>query len=92
MINCLLESIDFIGGTAQLYLQYSGVLIASPALLSKITANIQLQEASLVYIPRDLSFTNCNGSVSISQNNISVDSLQCNVKENHFEINVRAII
>ena len=82
-----IQSINFTGGTAQLYLQYSGALIASPALLSKITADIQLQEASLIYIPRDLSFTNCNGSVSISENNISVDSLQCNVKGNPFEIN-----
>jgi len=82
-----IQSIDFTGGTAQLYLQYSGALIASPALLSKITANIQLQNASLMYIPRDLSFTNCSGSVSISENNISVNSLQCNVKGNHFEIN-----
>ena len=84
-----LETIQFIGGKAQLFLQYDGPLIASPALLSKITADIQLQDASLVYIPRDLTFVNCSGSVSISQNNIIVDSLRCNVKQNHFEINVR---
>jgi hypothetical protein len=82
-----IESIDFTGGTAQLYLQYYGHLIASPQLLSKITADIQLQHVSLVYIPRDLSFSDCSGSVSISENNIAVDSLKCNLKGNHFEIN-----
>lgn len=81
------ESINFTGGTAELYLQYSGPLIATPALLSKLTADVQLQDVSLVYIPRDLSFTNCSGSVSVSENNVSVDSLKCNVKGNHFEIN-----
>jgi hypothetical protein len=84
-----LETIQFTGGTAQLFLKYNGPLIASPALLSKITANIQLQDAALVYVPRDLTFTNCSGNVSISQNNITVDSLSCNIKQNHFEINIR---
>jgi len=84
-----LETIRFTGGKAQLFLQYNGPLIASPALLSKITANIQLQDASLVYEPRDLTFTNCSGSVSISQNNIIVDSLRCNIKQDKFEINIR---
>jgi hypothetical protein len=81
------QSINFTGGTAQLFLQYSGELIASPALLSKITADIQLQNVSLVYIPRGLSFTDCSGSVSISENNVAIDSLRCNMKGNHFEIN-----
>jgi hypothetical protein len=84
-----LETIQFIAGKAQLFLQYNGPLIASPALLPKITADIHLQDAALIYIPRDLTFVNCNGRVSISQNNIIVDSLRCNVKQNRFEINVR---
>lgn len=83
-----LQSVQFTGGTAQLYLQYNGPLIASTALLSKLTADIQLQNASLVYEPRDLSFTNCSGRISVSENNIAIDSFKCDMKSNHFEINV----
>ena len=83
-----LESVQFTGGTAQLYLQYDGPLIASTALLSKLTADIQLENASLVYEPRDLNFTNCSGRISVSENNIAIDSLRCDLKGNHFEINV----
>ncbi|HXL56953.1 MAG TPA: AsmA-like C-terminal region-containing protein, partial [Chitinophagaceae bacterium] len=60
----------------------------SPALLSKVTADIQLHNISLIYQPRDLNFTNCSGSVSVSENNIKVDSLRCDMKQNHFEIDV----
>jgi len=83
-----LESIEFTGGAAQLFLQYNGPLISSPALLSKVAADIQLHDVSLIYEPRDLTFTNCSGSVSISENNITVDSLRCDMKQNHFEINI----
>jgi hypothetical protein len=84
------ESIDFTGGTAQLYLRYAGPLMASPELLSKLTAAIQLQDVSLVYVPRDLSFSHCSGSVIISENNVAVDNLRCDLKGNHFEINASA--
>ncbi len=83
-----LQSIQFTGGTAQLFLQYNGPVISSPGLLSKVTADIQLHDISLIYEPRDLNVTNCSGRVSISENNIIVDSLRCDMKQNHFEINV----
>lgn len=80
------ESIDFTGGTAELYLQYNGPISASPAFLSKVTADVRLENASLIYYPRDLTFTNCTGNISVSANNITIDSLRCDVRGNHFFI------
>ena len=83
-----LQTISFTGGDAQLSLHYDGPLIPDASLLSKLTANIKIENGTLVYEPRNLSFINCNGNVSISENNISVDRLTCDIKQNHFEINI----
>lgn len=84
-----LESIQLKDGTANLLLHYDGPLIPDPSLLSKLNAGIQFQNGTLEYIPRTISFTNCNGSISVSGNNISAERLTCDVKQNHFEINIR---
>ena len=83
-----LETISFTGGQVQLSLQYDGPFIPDPSLLTKLTANIKIENGTLLYEPRNISFTNCNGNVSISENNIFVDRLTCDVKQNHFEINI----
>ncbi|MEP7317095.1 MAG: AsmA family protein [Panacibacter sp.] len=86
-----LKSIKLTNGNAHLSLQYNGPLIPDPSLLSKLTADIKIENGTLLYEPRNISFTNCNGSVSISENNISVDRLTCDVKQNHFEINITGV-
>ena len=86
-----LTSIKLTDGTAHLALQYNGPVIPDPSLLSKLTANIKIENGTLLYQPRNISFTNCNGSISVSENNIAVDRLTCDVKQNHFEINISGL-
>ncbi len=84
-----LETIELKDGSAQLTLNYDGPLIPDPSLLSKLNANIKFENGTLEYIPRNISFINCNGSIDISENNVTADSLSCDVEKNHFEINIR---
>ncbi len=83
-----LETVRFTGGTAQVALRYNGTISTGPALLSGITSDIQLKNATVIYQPRNITFTNVSGKLSISQNDIAVEKLECNVEQNHFVVNI----
>ncbi len=83
-----LKTIHFLDGKAQLLLQYNGALIPDPALLNKLEVDLKMQNGTVEYEPRSLVFTNCNGEIVFSENKLLANNLQCDVKKNHFVVNI----
>jgi hypothetical protein len=82
------STLRFINGNAKLYLAYNGALIADASLLDQLNAKIRINNGKIVYIPRNLTFSECNGNISLTGNNLLVDSFQCNLNTNHFIVNI----
>ena len=82
------STVSFLNGEAKLYLSYKGPLIPDPSLLNQLNAKIQILDGKIVYVPRSLTFSECNGVVNITGNNLLVDNLQCNLNTNHFVVNI----
>jgi hypothetical protein len=82
------STLRFLDGNAKLYLAYNGPLIADPSLLDQLNAKIQIQHGKVVYMPRNLTFSECNGGVLIMGNNLMVNNFQCNLNSNHFVLNI----
>src|SRR4051794_15832614 len=83
-----LATLHFIKGTAELNLQYNGPLGTNPALLEYLSGNLKVKNAEVVYKPRNLTFSNCNGEVVFSQSDLLVNNLQCDLNTNHFKVNI----
>ena len=82
------STLRFINGNAKLYLAYNGALIADASLLDQLDAKIHINDGKIVYVPRNLTFSECNGNISLTGNNLLVDSFQCNLNTNHFIVNI----
>jgi hypothetical protein len=96
--QCTLQQLDeqlssstlrFTNGNAKLYLSYNGPLIADASLLDQLNAKIRINNGKIVYVPRNLTFSECNGNVSLTGNNLLVDDFQCNLNTNHFIVNIK---
>jgi hypothetical protein len=82
------NTLHFIEGNAKIYLAYNGPLIGDPSLLDQVNANIEIQNGKIVYVPRSITFSACNGAVNITGNNLLVNNLQCDLNTNHFVVNI----
>lgn len=95
--QCTLEQLDeqlasstlrFLNGNASLYLSYNGPLITGPEMLEHLNAKISIQDGKMIYIPRNLTLSGCNGTIAITQNALLVNQFQCNLNTSHFIVNV----
>lgn len=82
------ETIRLINGDAKLYLAYNGPLITNASLLDQLDASMQIHNGKIVYVPRNITFSDCNGNIKIAGNNLLVDSFQCDLNSNHFVVNI----
>jgi len=82
------STMSFEEGNAKLYLAYNGPLIPDPSLLNRLNAKIQIQNGKIVYVPRNLTFSSCNGAVMILGNTLTVNNFQCDLNTNHFTVNI----
>ncbi len=82
------SALQFAEGNAKVYLGYNGPLIADPSLLNHLNAKILIQNGKVVYIPRNLTFSECNGAIDLIGNNLVVNNFQCNLNTNHFIVNI----
>ncbi len=82
------DVLRFVDGNAKLYLAYNGPLIADPSLLDQLDAKIQIQNGKVIYVPKNMTFSGCNGNINLTGNNLAVTNLRCNLNTNHFEINI----
>ena len=82
------STLRFTNGNAKLYLAYNGPLIPDASLLDQLNAKIHISNGKIVYVPRGLTFSECNGNISLTGNNLLVDSFECNLNTNHFIVNI----
>ncbi len=82
------SALRFTEGNAKLYLAYNGPLIADPSLLGKLNAKMLVQNGKIIYVPRNLTFSECNGTVNLTGDNLLVNDLKCNLNTNHFTVNI----
>lgn len=82
------STLQFLEGNAKLYLVYNGPLIADPSLLDRVNAKIQVQNGKIVYVPRNLNFSECKGDVIISGNNLLMKDFKCSLNTNEFIVSV----
>ncbi len=82
------STLDFVNGEAKMYLAYNGPLIADASLLDQLDAKIHINNGKIVYIPRNLTFSECYGNINLTGNNLLVDSFRCNLNTNHFIVNI----
>ncbi|MBV9961100.1 MAG: hypothetical protein JO072_02535 [Parafilimonas sp.] len=78
----------FITGNAKLYLLYNGPLTADASMLDQLNAKIQIENGKIVYVPRSLTFSECNGAIAITGNSLLMKDFQCNLNTNHFTVNI----
>lgn len=81
-----LQNISFDSGKAKLDLGYKGPLTANPSMLANISGKLHVENGSITYVPHNLQFTNCNGDVLFSKNNLTIKKITCDYKKNHFEV------
>jgi hypothetical protein len=82
------DVLRFVDGNAKLYIAYNGPLIADASLIDQLNAKIQIQNGKVIYVPRNLTFSDCNGNIDLTGNNLAVNNLQCNLNTNHLEVNI----
>lgn len=83
-----LATLRFTKGTAELNIQYNGPLGTDPALLEYLSGNLKVKNAEVIYEPRNLTFSNCNGEILFSQSDLLINNLQCDLNTNHFKVNI----
>ncbi len=81
-------TLSFVEGNAKLYLAYNGPLVPDPYLLNLLNAEIEIQNGKVVYLPRDVTFSDCNGKLFIIGNNLTMHNFKCDVNTNHFTIDL----
>lgn len=83
-----LSTIRFVKGAAALELQYDGPLTNGKEIVENLHGSLHIQDGEVQYIPRDFTFTNCSGDIYFLEDSISLKKIQCDYKDNHFEVNV----
>jgi hypothetical protein len=70
-------------GRARLYLNYNGPLEHRNSSNTAITGKVSLHNASLLYTAKNIVLANCNGDIVFTENDLSVNNLNCDVAGNH---------
>lgn len=82
------STLNFVEGSAKLYLAYNGPLIADPSLINRLNAKILLQHGKVIYVPRNVTLSECNGTVILVGNSLAMNNFQFDLNTNHFTINI----
>ncbi len=91
--NCTFEALDdkfalkdisFVSGTADVHLFYNGPM--NNAMLQDLEGELHVKNGTVLYVPRNFNFTNCNGDVAFYKDSISLQKFTCNYLENKLEV------
>lgn len=82
--NNLLETDAIVtqSGKASLYLNYNGPLKHQNNNNTAINGKVTLRNAGLLYTPKNVQLSNCNGDIVFTENDLAVNNLNCNVEGN----------
>ena len=69
-------------GKASMNINYNGPLENHDKFNTSVTGNIDFRNSALLYTPKNVQLTNCNGSIFFTENDLIVKDLGCNVEGN----------
>lgn len=81
-----LQTLHFVNGTAEVFLQYDGPAGASTEVTRYLSGRLQVKDGAVHYEPKDLTFSQCNGELEFSPDEIHTTGMECNVGNNHFTV------
>ncbi|MBN9296441.1 MAG: hypothetical protein J0I41_05485 [Filimonas sp.] len=73
------QTMRFLDGDADIALDYNGPLIADASLVQNLSCSLAVRNGVVLYEPKDLTFSQCNGQLFFSSNVLSSSGLSCNV-------------
>lgn len=83
------QTIEFIKGTGVLNLTYKGPVTDDDSVEKNINGSIQLDSASLNYLPRNFSLTKCTGKIDFIDKDMNIDNFIAHTANSEFIINAR---
>lgn len=83
-----LKEMAFEQGNAIFDLSYNGPMPNGEPLVEKIQGTVIIKDASVNYVPRNFLFTNCNGTVNLYPDSISMRGFTCLFRNNKFTVNI----
>ncbi len=83
-----LKEISFVSGTADLHLFYTGPVTKDKSMLQDLEGKLSVKNGTILYVPRNFNFTNCNGDIAFYKDSISMRKFTCNYLKNKFDVEV----
>lgn len=81
-----LRTLRFQQGQANLELQYDGPLVTDASAMENISGSLSVKNGVVHYEPRNLTFNNCNGEITFSENDLVIKKLECKVGSSTFSV------
>ncbi|WP_447640596.1 MULTISPECIES: AsmA family protein [Chitinophagaceae] len=83
-----METISFLDGDAVIFLTYKGRVPSGLGLLQNLSGEFVVHNGKAIYVPKQLLFENCNGTVAFTKNNLKVDNLRATLNNNSIFVNI----
>ena len=80
-------TLQFTGGKAAVHIYYNGPLERTSEQSGKVYGKIDLDEGSMVYLPRNFIMKNTSGNIILEKNNLLVKSLKVNTGLSNLTMN-----
>lgn len=82
------DALTFLEGNASINLSYHGPLVADPAQLKNLNADLEIKNGKILYEPKNILLENCSGLMAIEDNALVLHNFNFDFKNNHFLVNV----
>lgn len=82
------DALTFLEGDAAIALSYNGPLVADPAQLKNLNANLEITNGKILYQPKNITLEKCSGLMAVEDNALVLHNFQFDFKNNHFLVNV----
>lgn len=83
-----MQTINFLDGEAKILLTYKGRIPEGLGLLQNLSGEFAVHNGKAMYLPKQLLFENCNGTITFSKNNLKVDNLRATLNNNSIFVNI----
>lgn len=81
------STIEFTKGKCELNIRYRGLILEGDTAGASIFGDVQLQNAAITYLPRNLSLTDCSGKLVFEDKDVYVRQLKASVGNSQLIMN-----
>jgi|GEM_PF-914255 len=83
-----LQTIRFLDGEAKIALAYKGRVPSGIGLLQNLSGALAVRNGKAMYMPKQLLFENCNGTITFSKKTLKVNNLHATLNNNSITVNI----